>query len=193
MISRPSSLHRFAALFLAGLALFAFTAAGCGGDGDENETPTQSASTPAATAPASTPTMAAVEPTEAVTAGPTEAVTAESTAAEEPTSASGATVSMGATGLVDSRGFSLYVFANDTAGSGASACNGGCASAWPPLTADHTLTAGPGLTGELGTLTRDDGTVQVTYDGLPLYFFANDQAPGDTNGKEIPNWSLAQP
>lgn len=179
MSIRRSPVGRIAALTVAGLALIAFAAAACGGD-DDDETPTQ----PAATTAASTPTTAAAEPTEAVTAAPT---------AAEETATADATVSMGAAGLVDSRGFSLYLFANDVADSGASACSGGCASAWPPLTADGALTAGAGVTGELGTITRDDGTTQVTYKGLPLYFFANDTAAGDTNGKDIPNWSLAQP
>ena len=49
------------------------------------------------------------------------------------------------------------------------------------------------MTGQLGTITRaDDGTLQVTYNGLPLYFFQNDKAPGDTNGS-YPNWNLVKP
>ena len=182
-MSRSSAIARIAAVTLAGFALIAFTAA-CGDDDDGDESPTQTANTPAATAPASTPTTAVAQPTEAATAEPT-------TAGE--TATAGATVSAGDAGLVDARGFSLYLFANDSSGSGASACSSGCASNWPPLTADGPLTPGAGVTGELGTITRDDGTAQVTYNGLPLYFFANDQAPGDTNGKDIPNWSLAQP
>jgi len=89
---------------------------------------------------------------------------------------------------------SLYVFKNDTAGSGTSACNNGCALNWPPLTvpASATPTAGAGVDG-LGTITRDDGTTQVTYDGLPLYRYAADRAPGDENGKSVPNWALAVP
>ncbi|MBI5287940.1 MAG: hypothetical protein HY873_03085 [Chloroflexi bacterium] len=184
MLSRKWSRNRIAALTFASFALVAFIAAGCGDD-DEDGTPTQAASTPAATAPASTPTTAA--------AAPTTAATAAATAATDATPAAGATVSMGTAGLVDSRGFSLYLFANDVADSGTSACSGGCIAAWPALTAEGALTAGAGVTGELGTITRDDGTVQVTYKGLPLYFFANDKAAGDTNGKDIPNWSLAQP
>ena len=105
----------------------------------------------------------------------------------------GATVAAGPSGLVDGRGFSLYFFANDEAGSGISACGSGCIAAWPPLLVDGEPSGDSGATGELGTITRDDGTTQVTYNGLPLYFFVNDVAAGDTNGAEVPNWSLAQP
>jgi len=71
----------------------------------------------------------------------------------------------------------------DVAGSGVSNCTGGCLANWPALTipAGNTPTGGAGVTGTLGTIVRaDNGATQVTYDGLPLYFFANDAAPGDT-------------
>jgi len=85
----------------------------------------------------------------------------------------------------------LYTFDKDVAGSGVSVCTGGCLTAWPPLTvaAGQTPTGGAGVTGTLATITRaDTGAIQVTYDGKPLYFFANDAAPGDTNGIYT-NWS----
>jgi predicted lipoprotein with Yx(FWY)xxD motif len=65
-----------------------------------------------------------------------------------------------------------------------SACTGGCAKTWPGLTvaAGATPVAGTGATGTLGTTTRDDRSLQVTYNGLPLYFFSRDKAPGDSNG-----------
>jgi len=84
--------------------------------------------------------------------------------------------------LVDGDGMTLYVFDSD--GGGTSTCYDGCAQTWPPL-------EGPAEAGEgadaalLGTTTRDDGTVQVTYDGQPLYFYAADQAAGDTNGQGV--------
>ncbi len=90
-------------------------------------------------------------------------------------------------------GYTLYVFANDVASSGTSACEGGCASAWPPLTFAGEPNAGEGVTGELGEVTRSDGTAQLSYNGMPLYLFASDAAPGDTNGKDVPNWSVAKP
>ena len=79
----------------------------------------------------------------------------------------------------------LYTFDKDVAGSGTSACTGGCLDVWPALTvaAGDTPVGGAGVTGTLGTITRsDNGTIQVTYDGKPLYFFAHDTAPGDTKG-----------
>ena len=82
-------------------------------------------------------------------------------------------------------GLTLYIFTKDTKDSGKSVCTGGCLETWPALTVDagETPTGGDGVTGTLGTITReDDGTLQVTYNGLPLYFFKNDQAPGDANG-----------
>ena len=90
-------------------------------------------------------------------------------------------------------GMSLYLFTNDK-GDGKSTCYGDCAGSWPALTVASAgdLTAGSGVTGALGTITRDDGTLQVTYNGLPLYFFKNDKAPGDANGV-YENWEAVKP
>jgi hypothetical protein len=63
-------------------------------------------------------------------------------------------------------------------------CSGGCANAWPPLTAMGAPTAGPGATAsDLSTISRADGTKQVTYAGHPLYYFAGDSGAGQTNGE----------
>jgi predicted lipoprotein with Yx(FWY)xxD motif len=97
--------------------------------------------------------------------------------------------------VAGSNGMTVYTFTNDTAASGKSACSGGCLAKWPGLTvaAGAKPTAGNGVTGQLGTLTRaDDGSLQVTYNGLPLYFYSGDKAPGDTNGS-YPNWNLVKP
>jgi predicted lipoprotein with Yx(FWY)xxD motif len=98
--------------------------------------------------------------------------------------------------LVDPKtGLTLYNFTQDTKDSGTSACTGGCLTTWPALTVDAgvTPTGGPGVTGTLGTITRtDDGSTQVTYNGLPLYFFKNDKAPGDLNGV-YENWVTVAP
>jgi predicted lipoprotein with Yx(FWY)xxD motif len=97
--------------------------------------------------------------------------------------------------LVASNGMTLYTFTDDVKDSGKSACTGQCIATWPALTvpAGGTPTGGTAVTGTLGTITReDDGTLQVTYNGLPLYFFANDKAPGDANGV-YEKWEVVKP
>jgi predicted lipoprotein with Yx(FWY)xxD motif len=92
--------------------------------------------------------------------------------------------------VATSNQMTVYTFDKDVAGSGASNCTGGCLTTWPALTvaAGDIPTGGAGVTGTLGTITRaDNGALQVTYNGLPLYFFSHDAAPGDTNGI-YPNW-----
>jgi predicted lipoprotein with Yx(FWY)xxD motif len=90
--------------------------------------------------------------------------------------------SNGTSFLTDSSGRSLYLFASDTGTR--STCSGACATAWPPLTVKGAPTAGTGATAsDLGTISRSDGTKQVTYAGHPLYYFAGDSAAGQTNGE----------
>jgi len=85
--------------------------------------------------------------------------------------------------VTNSKGFTLYWFVPDT--STTSKCTGSCATFWPPVKGP--ATAGSGVTGTLGTITRSDGTTQATYDGHPLYTFAGDTAPGQAkgNGKNL--------
>jgi predicted lipoprotein with Yx(FWY)xxD motif len=79
-------------------------------------------------------------------------------------------------------GRAVYLWAKD--GMNMSACTGACASAWPAVPATGTLTAtGGAKASDLGTITRSDGTKQVTYDGHALYFFAGDSAAGQTTGQ----------
>jgi predicted lipoprotein with Yx(FWY)xxD motif len=97
-------------------------------------------------------------------------------------------VGVGNTGLgnvlVNSAGMTLYMFAKDTGTQ--STCTGACAQNWPPLLDNGKPTAGSGATASmLGTTTRSDGGSQVTYNGHPLYLFAGDNAPGDTNGQGL--------
>ncbi len=82
--------------------------------------------------------------------------------------------------LTDAQGLTLYWFAPDT--STKSACYGSCAAYWPPVTG--TPSAGPGVTGTLGTITRTDGTKQATYDGHPLYTYVADSA-GTARGNNL--------
>jgi predicted lipoprotein with Yx(FWY)xxD motif len=76
----------------------------------------------------------------------------------------------------------LYLFEADTTSQ--STCGTQCASAWPPLLTTGTPVAGSGVMGSLlGTTTRSDGKVQVTYKGHPLYGFIADKKAGDVNGE----------
>lgn len=86
--------------------------------------------------------------------------------------------------VVDSTGRTVYVFDNDTANSGKSACEGNCSATWPAVTTTGTPTA-TGVTGTLGTITLPDGAKQVTLNGLPLYRYAPDSAAGDVNGQGV--------
>jgi predicted lipoprotein with Yx(FWY)xxD motif len=83
--------------------------------------------------------------------------------------------------LTNASGLTLYWFAPDT--STKSVCYGSCAAYWPPVTG--TPSAGPGVTGTLGTITRTGGTKQATYDGHPLYTYIGDSAPGQATGNNL--------
>lgn len=95
--------------------------------------------------------------------------------------------------VTDADGRTLYVFTVDEGGE--SACYDDCATAWPALTIDEAPSAGTGIdAGLLGTTERTDGGTQVTYAGMPLYYFADDAAPGDTNGQGIGDvWFVVSP
>ena len=95
--------------------------------------------------------------------------------------------------LTDANGMTLYMFLNDT--STTSTCTGACATLWPALLTNGNPVAGTGVDGtKLGTTTRPDGTVQVTYNGHPLYYFSSDKAAGDTNGQGIKSiWYVVSP
>lgn len=81
--------------------------------------------------------------------------------------------------LVDAKGMTLYTFDNDVAGSGKSVCNGPCASLWPPAPA-AAGSARP--SGPLGLVTRDDGSLQWSYQGKPIYTYLPDHKPGERSG-----------
>lgn len=82
-------------------------------------------------------------------------------------------------------GMTLYVFTNDAAD--VSNCSGTCATNWPPLTvAAGTVVQGPAdATGVFGTIARSDGTMQVTYEHMPLYYYGGDAKAGDTTGQGV--------
>lgn len=100
--------------------------------------------------------------------------------------------------LVGPTGMTLYLFTNDEAG--VSNCSGGCATNWPPLVGGFDEAAGilplggEGVTGELGLIERDDGGMQVTYDGTPLYYWIRDTVPGDATGQNVGEvWFVVEP
>jgi predicted lipoprotein with Yx(FWY)xxD motif len=121
----------------------------------------------------------------AATAAPSSPSSAPAAGSPASASTTGTVISThagsGGTFLTDG-GRTVYLWAKD--GTNMSACTGACASAWPPVPATGTPTAtGGAQASDLGTITRSDGTKQVTYDGHALYFFAGDSAAGQTNGQ----------
>ena len=87
----------------------------------------------------------------------------------------------GATLLTNSKGFTLYWFVPDT--STTSKCNGTCAHYWPPVPGP--ASAGSGVTGTLGVITRSNGAKQATWDGHPLYTYVGDTSPGMAKGNGL--------
>ena len=142
---------------VAGLAALALTVSACGSSGSSSSG--TAANTPAAGGSSSAASAAAGGST----------VTAKTIGSQQV--------------VVDSSGMTLYWFAIDTPTK--SNCSGQCATYWPPVKGP--LTAGSGVTGTLGTITRSDGTKQATYDGHPLYTYVGDKSPGQAtgNGKNL--------
>lgn len=95
--------------------------------------------------------------------------------------------------LVDAQGRTLYLFTPDEAGE--PTCYDACAATWPPLLADGEITVGEGLDdADFSTAARTDGGEQVRIGNWPLYLFANDAAPGDTNGQGVNDvWLVVGP
>lgn len=152
---------------LAAVAVVALAACGSSASGTPASKP---ASTPSS-APASSPANGNIL-TEVKTTGSTEG-----------------------TFLTNAKGFTLYTFSPDT--STASACNGQCAKSWPPAAGPGAAASGVTLPGKFGTITRKDGTKQLTYNGHPLYTFATDTQPGVVLGIGLKAaggvWNLAKP
>jgi predicted lipoprotein with Yx(FWY)xxD motif len=86
--------------------------------------------------------------------------------------------------IVDGKGMTAYVYLKDTANSGVSTCTGSCSSAWPAITSKS---ATPSVTAITGTVGITKTGQQITINGLPIYTFASDSAPGDTNGQGVGN------
>jgi predicted lipoprotein with Yx(FWY)xxD motif len=93
--------------------------------------------------------------------------------------------------LAGRKGLTLYYYTGDKPGSGKSVCTGGCATAWPALKAPVKAPAGVKLPGKIGMITRADGTRQVTINGYPIYYYAEDMAPGQAKGNgEAGKWHV---
>jgi predicted lipoprotein with Yx(FWY)xxD motif len=166
----------------SGLVAALLVAAACSSGGGASSAPTAAASAAAeSTAPSAAP--------------------ASEAASEAPSAAAGGaltlTVATSATAgkyLAGADGKTLYVFSPDTPNK--SACTASCSTNWPPLTVatGGSAPTATGATGTLATFARDDGTTQVSYNGKPLYYFANDKAAGDTNGQGVAGkWTVAAP
>jgi predicted lipoprotein with Yx(FWY)xxD motif len=146
--------------------------------------------------PAATPTATPVPPNIYANSTDTPAVIDTSL----PVQASGSAASLAvATNsslgsfLIDSKGMTLYLFTSDTPG--LSTCYGSCASYWPPLLTTGAPVAGSGVDAAmLGTITRTDGTTQVTYNSWPLYYYSKDSKAGDTAGEAVQGtWYVITP
>lgn len=168
---------------LALLAAIAILVAAC----SSNSGATASPSVAAPATPAASPSASAGE---SPTASASEAAGGE----DYPLAV--ATVSAGQT-LTGEDGRTLYIFKADTKDSGKSVCNGDCATNWPPYTleADETLEQDDAVTGTVTMITRDDGTKQVAYNGMPVYYFKGDAKAGDANGQGLADgkWVIANP
>ena len=156
------------ALIVGSLFITAALLVGCSSSGASASAPAAATAAPASVAPVS----------EAPASAEASAATGGLTVDAKPVGSAGTVLVAGANGMT------VYTFTKDVKDSGKSNCTTGCIDTWPALTvpAGATPTGGASLTGKLGTITRDDGTLQVTYNGMPLYFFKNDKAPGDANG-----------
>ena len=160
---------RLAAVWTAALVSMA-AASGCssGGGGSSSSSP----ATPSSTATSS--------------AGQNTSPYAPASSASAGAQAMVKTASAGNLGtiLVDGKGRTLYLFEADK--STTSTCNGSCAAAWPPLLTSGTPSTGGSAQSKLvGTSQRSGGTTQVTYHGHPVYGYAGDSKPGDTNGQAL--------
>ncbi|WP_024818215.1 COG4315 family predicted lipoprotein [Arthrobacter sp. 31Y] len=126
------------------------------------------------------------------------ATTSASATASSPAAAAGADMNVSASSagqiVVDSKGMSLYFFTKDVKDSGTSACTEACLTAWPIFTTTSDAPTVEGVTGTVGTIASPDGKKHVTLNGMPLYYYAKDKAPGDVTGQGVGGvWYLVSP
>lgn len=160
-----------------GALVLAMALGGCAGS------PSTSSSTPAGSSAASSapasPSASSGAPSDMPSASAAEMKVASSSAGQI---------------VVDNQGMSLYFFTKDVKDSGKSACVDACLAAWPVFTTTSDAPSADGVTGTVGTIDTPDGKKQVTLNGMPLYYYAQDKAPGDVNGQGVNNvWYLVSP
>ena len=169
--------------------VMALVAVGCGGGtSNADKTATAAARTAQATKP----------PAATSTTAP-QATSTKAAAATSTPSAAASTVKIGQVAAIGSvltnpAGLTLYIYKDDVPNSGQSSVPAAIAPNWPPLTVTGTPVAPAGLSGQLGSFTRPDGSKQVMYNGMPLYTFVGDTQPGQANGQGLLNlWFAATP
>jgi predicted lipoprotein with Yx(FWY)xxD motif len=141
-------------------------------------------------------TSSAAAPTTPAAAVTTKAAVTTSTATTSAASGSSLMVAQSSLGsiVVDGVGNVVYQFDSDTNGSGKSSCTGGCLAKWPPVHGGAGAPTLKGITGAVSTITGTDGKPQLTLNGWPLYYFAGDSKPGDTNGEAVgSSWWVLNP
>ncbi|HXD82259.1 MAG TPA: hypothetical protein VNU27_11865 [Candidatus Acidoferrum sp.] len=119
---------------------------------------------------------------------PSRAAASPSPSPATSSAATAATIKVATTALgqilVDGNGMTVYLFVADTGAS--STCYTSCAALWPPVLTTGAPQAGAGANASLlGTTTRTDGKIEVTYAGHPLYYFVQDKSAGDTTGQGV--------
>ncbi len=168
--------HRFG--LAVGMVALAVVLAACSSSTKTSTSNTSAAGSGATTSTAGSSATTALSPSAAL-------------AAVGPATATGKTLSLAKDShgifLIGPDGHTLYVYAKDTGTT--TACTGVCASLWPQLKSTSTPTTGPGVDASKVTVVGG----QVAYGGHLLYYFANDTAPGQTNGVGIPDWNLLGP
>ncbi|WP_442544552.1 COG4315 family predicted lipoprotein [Arthrobacter sp. KN11-1C] len=161
-----------------GILALAIALTGCGGSPGASST-SSSASSPAASSSAASSSASSGGSSSSTSAGAAELKTASSSFGER---------------VVAANGKSVYIFAKDAKDSGKSACTGGCATLWPPVTTTSAMPAVDGVSGTIGTIPTADGKMQITVNGMPIYFYSKDEDSGDTYGQGVGGvWSLVSP
>ncbi len=178
------------------IAVTALAAAACGG-GTSSADKTATAGAKGGSTPAATTAATKAATTPAATAAASTPAVAATTAATKASGTTAGSVKVAESTLgkilVDAAGFTLYTFKSDVAGNGKSAAEG-LTAAWPPLALSAAPADVTGATGAWALFERADGKPQITYKGLPLYYFVNDKAPGDTKGDKLGDvWFVAVP